>query len=101
METKEIFVPLAHRLGMNNVKMQYEDITFKPGRTTIPASGKVIGSTELQYNVMNELDIPIGGSFKMNYYSTNKFAEVIGYSPKYDSLEGVLQELSYILANKR
>ena len=55
----------------------------------------------LKYNVMDELDIPIGGSFKMNYYSTNKFAEVIGYSPKYDSLEGVLKELSYILANKR
>ena len=29
LETKEIFIPLAHRLGMNNVKIQMEDLVLK------------------------------------------------------------------------
>ena len=36
--------------------IKYEDESFKPGRTSIPASGKVIGSTELQYMVDASLD---------------------------------------------
>ena len=36
--------------------IKYEDKPFKPGRTAIPASGKVIGSTELQYMVDASLD---------------------------------------------
>ena len=29
LETKEIFIPLAHRLGMNNVKIKMEDLVLK------------------------------------------------------------------------
>tara|TARA_Y100000768_G_scaffold203974_1_gene153592 strand:+ start:49 stop:2235 length:2187 start_codon:yes stop_codon:yes gene_type:complete len=29
VETKEVYAPLAHRLGMNNVKTQMEDLVFK------------------------------------------------------------------------
>ena len=36
--------------------IKYEDKAFKPGRTLIPASGKVIGSTELQHMVDASLD---------------------------------------------
>ncbi|MDC1318147.1 lipopolysaccharide biosynthesis protein RfbH [Candidatus Thioglobus sp.] len=36
--------------------IKYKDTSFKPGRTPIPASGKVIGSTELQYMVDASLD---------------------------------------------
>ena len=36
--------------------LKYADNLFKPGRTVIPASGKVIGSMELQYMVEASLD---------------------------------------------
>jgi CDP-4-dehydro-6-deoxyglucose reductase, E1 len=36
--------------------IKYKDKPFKPGRSVIPASGKVIGSTELQYMVEASLD---------------------------------------------
>jgi len=29
IETRDLYAPLAHRLGMNQLKMEYEDITFK------------------------------------------------------------------------
>ena len=36
--------------------IKFQDQSFKPGRTSIPASGKVIGSTELKYMVDASLD---------------------------------------------
>jgi CDP-4-dehydro-6-deoxyglucose reductase, E1 len=37
-------------------KVKYQDNSFKPGNTIIPASGKVIGATELKYMVNASLD---------------------------------------------
>ena len=37
-------------------KLKYQDNSFKPGNTVIPASGKVIGATELKYMVNASLD---------------------------------------------
>jgi GTP pyrophosphokinase len=29
IETRDLYAPLAHRLGMNKLKMEYEDLTFQ------------------------------------------------------------------------
>ena len=37
---------------------------------------------------------------KSHYYSCNKFAQSLGYEPKYTSLEGITSELSILLDGK-
>ena len=49
------------RLEIANLVQDFADLkytkkTFKPGRSVIPPSGKVIGATELQYMVDASLD---------------------------------------------
>ena len=49
MKTPEDLRSEISKLVEEYADLKYKDKTFKPGRTVIPASGKVIGSTELQY----------------------------------------------------
>jgi len=53
--TEEIRLEIA-RLVKEFALLKYSDKIFKPGRSVIPASGKVIGATELQYMVDASLD---------------------------------------------
>ena len=56
MKTPEDLRSEISKLVAEYADIKYKDKTFKPGRTVIPASGKVIGSTELQYMVDASLD---------------------------------------------
>ena len=56
MKTPEDLRSEISKLVAEYADIKYKDTTFKPGRTVIPASGKVIGSTELQYMVDASLD---------------------------------------------
>ena len=56
MKTPEDLRSEISKLVEEYADLKYTDKTFKPGRTVIPASGKVIGSTELQYMVDASLD---------------------------------------------
>lgn len=53
--TEEIRLEIA-KLVQEFASLKYSEKTFKPGRNTIPPSGKVIGATELQYMVDASLD---------------------------------------------
>ena len=54
----------------------------------------------LQYNVDKSAKIVNATGAKINYYSVNKAAGVIGYSPAYGSLDGVLQEISNVIVKR-
>jgi CDP-4-dehydro-6-deoxyglucose reductase, E1 len=56
MKTAEELRLEIKKLVAQYAEVKYKDESFKLGRTPIPASGKVIGSTELQYMVEASLD---------------------------------------------
>ena len=56
MKTTEDLRLEISKLVTEYADLKYKDKSIKPGRTVIPASGKVIGSTELQYMVDASLD---------------------------------------------
>ena len=56
MKTAEELRSEIAKLVDQYAEIKYEDKAFKPGRTIIPASGKVIGSNELQNMVEASLD---------------------------------------------
>ena len=54
----------------------------------------------VQYKINKSVDIINATGAKLNYYSVNKAAGVIGYSPAYGSLDGVLQEISNVIVKR-
>jgi len=65
------------KLVQEFANLKYANKTFKPGRTLIPPSGKVIGATELQYMVDASLDgwLTTG---RFNRKFENKLSKFIG-----------------------
>jgi CDP-4-dehydro-6-deoxyglucose reductase, E1 len=53
--TKELRLEIAG-LVQEFADLKYTEKTFKPGRSVVPSSGKVMGATELQYMVDASLD---------------------------------------------
>ena len=53
--TEELRLEIA-KLVQEYADLKYADKTFKPGRSAVPPSGKVIGAKELQYMVDASLD---------------------------------------------
>ena len=56
MKTAEELRDEILKLVDQYASIKFKERDFHPGRTPIPASGKVIGSTELQYMVDSSLD---------------------------------------------
>jgi len=50
----------------------------------------------LKYEVGKDIDIVNATGAKLNYYSVNKAAKSMGYSPKNTSLEGIIQEINLL-----
>ncbi|MBT4730980.1 NAD(P)-dependent oxidoreductase, partial [Candidatus Woesearchaeota archaeon] len=47
----------------------------------------------LKYEVDKDIDIVNATGAKLNYYSTNKIAKNMGYTPTNTSIDGVIQEI--------
>ena len=90
LETKEIFVPLAHRLGMNNVKIQMEDLVLK---TLNPEKysyiKKKVNNTKKQRDkYIDKLILPIKNDLKKNHINCSIF----GRSKHYSSIIGKIEK---------
>ena len=48
----------------------------------------------LKYRIDQSVDIIKTTGIKINYYSTNKIAKSIGYSPKNTSIDGIIKEIN-------
>jgi len=77
MKTEEELRLEIGKLVKEFAKVKYQENSFKPGRTVIPASGKVIGSTEIQYMVNASLDGWLT-SGRFNKKFETELAEFIG-----------------------
>ena len=90
LETKEIFVPLAHRLGMNNVKIKMEDLVLK---TLEPEKYKYIkkkvnNTKKEREKYIDKLIIPIKKDLKENKIKSSIF----GRSKHYSSIIGKIEK---------
>ena len=54
----------------------------------------------LQYEIKPNSGFSSPTGFKKNYFSQSKKAEMLGYKPKYSSLDTISEELPYFLKNK-
>ena len=86
IETRDIYVPLAHRLGMFNVKSQLEDLVF----SVLNPSGhkemeqKIKATKKQRDKLINELIIPV--KKELNNYDI--FPNIYGRAKSYSSIYG-------------
>ncbi|HON52838.1 MAG TPA: RelA/SpoT family protein, partial [Bacteroidales bacterium] len=72
-ETQNLFVPLAHRLGFYNIKMELEDLCLKYQNPKIynEISKKLKGSEKKRVHYLNRFCIPIMMTLDKNGYKFN------------------------------
>ena len=90
IETKEVYAPLAHRLGMNNVKTQMEDLVFK---TLSPEKynhirKKINNSKKQRERYIEKFIQPI--SKELSDFDIN--ADTFGRSKHYSSIIGKMEK---------
>ena len=90
VETKEVYAPLAHRLGMNNVKTQMEDLVFK---TLSPKKynyirKKVNNSKKDREKFIEKFITPIAKELKD--FDIN--ADIFGRAKHYSSIIGKMEK---------
>ena len=101
-ETRELYAPLAHRLGMNKLKMEFEDLTFKvldkKNYLAIQRKVKVTNKQRVRYinnfikNIQDELKkyeikAKVFGRAKHYYSIYNKMnQQTLNFNELYDLL---------------
>ena len=84
IETRDLYAPLAHRLGMNQLKMEFEDITFKIlDKKNYSKIERKVKSTNKQRNKYIENFVK---SINKQLVDLNIDAEVFGRAKHYYSI---------------
>lgn len=94
LETKEIFVPLAHRLGMAGLKWKFEDLILKclDVKSYNNIKKKIEGSSKLNQNILDSTILPVKN--ELNSYKIN--SEISG---RYKSISSISRKIE--LRNKK
>jgi len=90
IETRDVYAPLAHRLGMNKLKIELEDLIFK---TLEPEEYKLLqkktkASRKQREKYIEEFTKPIKN--ELNNYTIQ--AEIFGRAKHYFSIAGKMQK---------
>ena len=84
METLEIYAPLAHRLGMNKIKIELEDISFRYLEPT--AYYDLVKMVKFKKSVRDEFIDSVMASIKDNVEPLNIEYEILGRSKHFYSI---------------
>lgn len=87
LETKEIFVPLAHRLGMAGLKWKFEDLILKclDVKSYNNIKKKIEGSSKLNQNILESTILPVKNelkSYKINSEISGRYKSISSISRK-------------------
>ena len=95
---KDLFSFLKKCIEKNTINDAFDLYSKKP-----IAKFELLESLQDKYGLQYEIRPNSGFSsptgFKKNYFSQSKKAEVLGYKPKYSSLDTISEELPYFLKN--
>ena len=95
---KDLFSFLKKCIEKNTINNAFDLYSKKP-----IAKFELLESLQDKYGLQYEIRPNSGFSsptgFKKNYFSQSKKAEVLGYKPKYSSLDTISEELPYFLKN--
>ena len=99
IHAKDLFSFLKKCIEKNTINDTFDLYSKKP-----IAKFELLESLQDKYDLQYEIRPNSGFSsptgLKKNYFSQSKKAEVLGYKPKYSSLDTISEELPYFLKNK-
>ncbi len=89
LETKEIYAPLAHRLGMSKVRLELEDLSFKylNPKEYVEIDKKITESSDEREAYIKDLTIPLRAALE----SANIKAEITGRAKHFYSIYRKIQ----------
>jgi nucleoside-diphosphate-sugar epimerase len=96
---EDLFLFIKKCVNKNSINGAFDLYSKKP-----IGKFEVLASLESKYGLKYKIDSgtkvinPTG--FKKNYYSKSRKADLLGYKPKYSSLDTISEELPYFLKNQ-
>ena len=96
---EDLFLFIKKCVNKNSINSAFDLYSKKP-----IGKFEVLASLESKYGLKYKIDSgtkvinPTG--FKKNYYSKSRKADLLGYKPKYSSLDTISEELPYFLKNQ-
>lgn len=98
VHSKDLYQLILHCLDQRKINVSF-DVYSKNPVSKFDLLNHLKNEFGLEYIIsdINVKSCPTG--IKKSYYSENKAAEVVGYNPKYSSIEVIIKELRLLISN--